>query len=105
MQFNRRCRVLKEFDVGEPSLVVLLEIRDNALESRSHIAATKVHELCLRVSANSDRKWAGGRKAVDEMTRAEMLAEIQEIKLKADGKGFDVSWGLRGMRRSGSRWG
>jgi hypothetical protein len=90
-QLKRRRRVIVEFGVDDPSLATLIEIRDEALKNGSHIAATRAHELCIRVAANSNRRWAGGRKDVDKMTREEIIAEIREIKLKADGKGFDVS--------------
>ena len=90
-QLKRRRRVIAEFGVDEPCLARLLEIRDEALKAGSHIAATRAHELCLRVAANSDRKWAGGKKEVAQMTREEMLAEIQEIKLKARGEIIDTA--------------
>jgi hypothetical protein len=91
-QLKRRRRVIVEFGVDEPSLVVLLEIRDKALESGSHIAATKAHELCLKATAKAiaEGKGIGSKKEVDKMTREEIIAEIQEIKLKADGKDFDL---------------
>ncbi|MFC1491977.1 hypothetical protein ACFLQ0_05280, partial [Nitrospinota bacterium] len=46
-QLKRRRRVIEEFGVDVPALVVLLEIRDVALKSGSHIAATRAHELCI----------------------------------------------------------
>ncbi len=90
-QLKRRRKVIEEFDVDEISLARLIEIRDEAFKSGSYVAAGRAHELCLRVAANSDRKWTGGRKAVDVMTRAEMLAEIQEFNLRADGKIIDTA--------------
>ena len=92
-QLKRRRRVIVEFGVDEPSLATLIEIRDEALKHSSHIAATRAHELCLKAAAKAiaDGKGIGIKKAVEEMTRAEMLAEMQEIKLKADGKDFEVT--------------
>jgi hypothetical protein len=89
-QLKRRRRVIVEFGVDEPSLATLIEIRDEALNNGSYVAAARAHELCIRVAGNSDRKWTGGRKDINEMTREEMLAEIQEFNLRAGGKGFDV---------------
>ena len=89
-QLKRRRKVIVEFGVDEPSLATLIEIRDEALKNGSHIAATRAHELCVRVASNSDKKRTGNHKAVDVMTREEMIAELQEIKLKADGKGIEV---------------
>ncbi|MBT4095143.1 MAG: hypothetical protein HOE85_14350 [Nitrospinaceae bacterium] len=91
-QLKRRRRVIVEYGVDEPCLATLIEIRDEALKNGSHVAAVRAEELCLRAAkeAKADGKGVGGKKDVDEMTRAEMLAEIQEIKLKADGKDFDL---------------
>jgi hypothetical protein len=90
-QLMRRRRVLQEFDVDEPCLARMLEIRDEALKAGSHIAAVRAHELCVRVAANSDKKRTGNRKAVDVMTREEMIAELQELELRARGDIVDTT--------------
>jgi hypothetical protein len=91
-QLKRRRRVIVEFGVDDPSLVSLIEIRDMALNAGSYVAAGKAQELCIRVAtkAKADGKEVGSRKEVDEMTRAEIIEELRGIKLKADGKGFEV---------------
>jgi hypothetical protein len=87
-QLKRRRRVIVEFDVDEPCLATLIEIRDEAFKSGSYVAAGRAHELCLKTAAKAiaDGKGIGSKKEVDKMTRAEMLAEIREIKLKANGE-------------------
>ena len=89
-QLKRRRRVIAEFGVDEPCLATLMELRDTARKAGSFVAAVRAHELCVRVASNSDKKRTGSRKAVDVMSREEMIAELQEIKLKADGKGIEV---------------
>jgi hypothetical protein len=89
-QLKRRRKVIVEFGVDEPSMATLMELRDTARKAGSFVAAVRAHELCVRVAANSDKKRTGNHKAVDVMSREEMIAEIQEIKLKADGKSFEV---------------
>jgi hypothetical protein len=89
-QLKRRRKVIVEFGVDEPSMATLMELRDTARKAGSFVAAVRAHELCVRVAANSDKKRTGNHKAVDVMTREEMIAELQEIKLKADGKGIEV---------------
>jgi predicted RNase H-like nuclease (RuvC/YqgF family) len=80
-QLKRRRKVIEEFGADIPSLARLIEIRDMALLAESYTAATRAHELCVREAskANSDRKRTGAEKEVAQMTREEMLAEIQEI--------------------------
>ena len=89
-QLKRRRKVIVEFGVDEPSMTTLMELRDTARKAGSFVAAVRAHELCVRVASNSDKKRTGNHKAVDVMTREEMIAELQEIKLKADGKGIEV---------------
>jgi hypothetical protein len=98
-QLKRRRRVILEFGVDDLALATLMEIRDGALKNGSHIAATRAHELCVReaAKAKAEGKGVGGKKDVDKMTRAEMIAEIQEINLKADGQSFDVDEDLEVM--------
>jgi len=90
---KRRRRVIVEFGADIPSLARLIEIRDQALEAGSHVAAVRAQELCLKAAtkAKADGKEVGRRKDPDDMTREEILAEIKEIKLKANGKGFDAA--------------
>jgi len=89
-QLKRRRKVIVEFGVDEPSMATLMELRDTARKAGSFVAAVRAHELCVRIAENSDKKRTGNHKAVDVMSREEMLAEIQEIKLKADGKGIEA---------------
>ena len=89
-QLKRHRKVIVEFGVDEPCLATLIEIRDEAFKSGSYVAATRAHELCIRVATNSNKKWTGDKKEVDEMTRAEIIAEIQEFNLRAGRKGFEV---------------
>ena len=85
-QLKRRRRVIVEFGVDEPCLATLLELRDLALKAGSFTAASKATVLCIRVAGNSDRKWEGAEKEISEMSRAEVMAKISQLTLKANGR-------------------
>jgi hypothetical protein len=91
-QLKRRRKVILEFGIDELALARLIELRDQALEAGSHVAALRAHELCLKAAAKAkaDGKEVGGKKDIDRMSRAEVLAEIQEIKSRVDGKSFEI---------------
>ena len=72
-------------------MATLMELRDTARKAGSFVAAVRAHELCVRVAANSDKKRTGNRKAVDVMTREEMIAELQELELRARGDIVDTT--------------
>jgi hypothetical protein len=90
-QLKRRRKVIVEFGVDEPSMATLMELRDTARKAGSFVAAVRAHELCVRVASNSDKKRTGNHKAVDVMSREEMLAEIQELELRARGDIVDTT--------------
>jgi len=91
-QLKQRRRVIVEFGIDEPSLVALLKIRDESHKAGSYVAAVRAHELCLQAveKAKMGENEMSGKKNVKDMTREEMLAEFSALKLKADGKGFEV---------------
>jgi len=90
-QLKRRRKVIVEFGVDEPSMTTLMELRDTARKAGSFVAAVRAHELCVRVASNSDKKRTGNHKAVDVMTREEMIAELQELELRARGDIVDTT--------------
>jgi len=90
-QLKRRRRVIAEFGVDEPCLATLMELRDTARKAGSFVAAVRAEELCLKAAANSDKKRTGNRKAVDVMSREEMISELQELELRARGDIVDTT--------------
>ena len=87
-----RRRVIEEFGVDEPSLVRLLEIRDESQRAGSYVASVRAQELCLKAAAKAiaEGRGTGGKKEADKMSRAELIEELRGLKLKAGGKGFEV---------------
>ena len=92
-QLKRRRKVIVEFGVDEPCLATLIELRDAALKAGSHIAGVRVHQLCIRVAdnAHSVRERAGSKRDPNDMSREEIIAEMQEIKSRAGGMNVDIT--------------
>ena len=81
-----RQKIFSEFGVDDPMIVQLVKIRDTAHMAGQGGAAVRAHEICMksvgRLKAD-EKKPEGDAKPVDDMSREEVIAEIQELTSKA----------------------
>jgi len=83
-----RADVIREFKVDDLALVELVKIRNAAHALGQEGAATRAHEICMKAVGrlSKEEKPPDPLKDVSEMSREEMLAELNQLKLKADGQ-------------------
>lgn len=85
--------VISEFGIDDPMIVELVKIRDIARATGQVTSAVRAHEICMKSVgrlSKEEKNDSSGKKSVEEMTRSEMLEELSDLKLKADGYGFEI---------------